>query len=64
MDIESFATTLSAGLLIGFLLGLYSRLAYRKVRELLFRVYATPKHLRPFEPSKITTTATDSSAAE
>lgn len=64
MNIDSFAITLSAGLLVGFLLGLYSRLAYRKARDLLFRIYATPIYLRPFEPSKITTTAKNSSAAE
>lgn len=51
MDIDSFTITLGLGLLSGFLLGLFSRLALHKVRRLLFRIYATPKHLRSYNPA-------------
>lgn len=50
MDIESFTITLGLGLLSGILLGIFGKQLFQSLKKLLFRIYATPKHLRKYQP--------------
>lgn len=53
MNIDNFISTILIGFFAGSLVGYFAREVFSTLRAIIFRVYAKPRFLQPFDASNI-----------
>ncbi|RNL63540.1 cellulose biosynthesis protein BcsF [Zhongshania marina] len=64
MNIDSFISTILIGFFAGSLVGYFAREVFSTLRAIIFRVYAKPRFLQPFDASDINQSPSSTSNAE